>query len=104
MDKNTSEAEKVKNYPINNTASKMADFFFVYDYVTKMLEVDDDAILINQEYKENKNHVKNDKTLTTIEKAVQLDSLKDEYNEDEIIKTKVKDIFKELHKNCKNIT
>jgi len=96
------EVTKTKNYPKKPTALKMADYFFVYDYVTaKLKQIEEDQILIDKDFKYNEKQIKKNRSLTNREKKIQIDELKKEYNENKVI-TKIDDIFKELESSTQD--
>ncbi len=80
LGKEVKNAEKNANYPKKPTTKKLADMFFVYDYVTaKLEELKSDNQLMIEEYNENKENIKNDKSCTTKEREIQLKELLKEY-------------------------
>jgi len=89
------KATPTKNYPKKPKAEKMADMFFVYDYVkarqNKIKELNADEEL---RYKKELQRISNDKDLSTREKKIQRTSSKVEHLELLIATTQL-DIFKE---------
>ena len=77
--------------------------FFVYDYVTaKLEELKSDNQLMIEEYNENKENIKNDKSCTTKEREIQLKELLKEYEKNKT-SIKVENIFKNFNKPMKGI-
>jgi hypothetical protein len=103
LDKNIQESKKVKNYPKKQTAIKLADMFFVYDYVTALLKEDEycNNLMLN-EYIENKNRVKKSKSYTIDEKKEQYKTLLEEYEDNKVV-TKIQNIFKDFDEKIDNI-
>lgn len=96
LGKEVKDAEKTANYPKKQTAKKLADMFFVYDYVTaKLKEHEYCEDLMKKEYEENKDSVKKSFEYTTAEKEQQLQTLKIEY-EGNRTSIKVEDVFKDF--------
>ncbi|MFK5936818.1 MAG: hypothetical protein QM497_00330 [Sulfurimonas sp.] len=89
------QATSTKNYPKKPKAKKMADMFFIYDYVkarqNKIKELNTDEEL---RYKDELQRITDDKDLSTKEKKIQKATCKAEHIPS-IIDTKVTDIFKE---------
>lgn len=84
-----------KDYPKKPTASKMADMFFIYDYVkARRADIDDANTTIKAEYDEQVSYVSKNKDLTTKEKKIQKAELYKEYLQN-TIDTKITDIFNE---------
>lgn len=103
LGKEVKDAEKTANYPKKPTVKKLADMFFVYDYITaKLEELKSDSQLMTEEYNENKENIKNDKSCTTKEKEIQLEELLKEYEENKT-SIKVENIFKDFDKPIKGI-
>ncbi|MCG3676214.1 hypothetical protein PJV95_00600 [Aliarcobacter butzleri] len=103
LGKEVKDAEKTANYPKKPTTKKLADMFFVYDYVTaKIEELKSDSQLMTEEYNENKENIKNDKSCTTKEREIQLKELLKEYEENKT-SIKIEDIFKDFDKPIKGI-
>lgn len=96
LGKEVKDAEKTANYPKKPTAKKLADMFFVYDYVIEKLKEHEYCMqLMDDEYNENKKSIKNSKEYTTKEKQIQLQELLTEYEENKVT-IKVEDIFKDF--------
>lgn len=96
LGKEVKDAEKTANYPKKPTAKKLADMFFVYDYVIEKLKEHEYCMqLMADEYNENKKNIKNSKEYTTKEKKIQLQELLAEYEENKVT-VKVEDIFKDF--------
>jgi len=103
LGKDTEGATKTTNYPKKQNAIKLADMFFVYDYVTDKLTENEDSIkLIEEEYNENKNNVKNSSSYTTKEKNIQYQVLKDEYEENKTT-VNIEKIFNDFNTPSENI-
>ncbi|MFA6739914.1 MAG: hypothetical protein WCR78_00360 [Arcobacteraceae bacterium] len=103
LGKEVKNAEKNANYPKKPTTKKLADMFFVYDYVTaKLEELKSDNQLMIEEYNENKENIKNDKSCTTKEREIQLKELLKEYEKNKT-SIKVENIFKNFNKPMKGI-
>lgn len=84
-----------KNYPKKLTAAKMADMFYIYDYVkVRLKEVSNANINIKAAYKEQIADVSKNKDLTTKEKKIQKAELFRVHCEN-TIDTTIKDIFNE---------
>jgi hypothetical protein len=103
LGKETESAELTKNFPKKPAAAKLADMFFVYDYVTEKLKEHTYCIkLMEDEYNENKNEIKNSTLYTTKDKKIQLQALLEEHEENTIT-VKVEDIFKKFDNPIENI-
>ena len=103
LGKKIKDAEKTANYPKKPTAKKLADMFFVYDYVTEKLKEHRYCIkLMEDEYNENKNKIKNSTLYTTKDKKIQLQALLEEHEENKTT-VKIEDIFKDFDEPIKNI-
>lgn len=101
--KDTSKAQKTDNFPVTQTSAKLADMFFVYDYITARLKEDEYCSqLMTDEYNENKNNVKNSTKYTSRDKAIQLEALKEEYDENQST-TKVKEILEDFDESIEGI-
>lgn len=97
------DAEKTPNYPKKPTTKKLADMFFVYDYVTTKLEkLKSDSQLMIDEYNEGKEAIKKDPESNTQDKKTQLEELLQEY-EGNKTSIKVENIFKDFNKPMKGI-
>lgn len=84
-----------KNYPKKVTSKKIADIFYIYDYVTARLKyIKYENELIKKEYDEKIQFIKNNIDLTKREKKIQILSLQEEHSENKI-NTKIEDIFTE---------
>lgn len=96
LGKNVQEVEKTANYPKKPTAEKLADMFFVYDYITaKLKEYEDYEVELKESYDKNLQSIKNNYEYTTAEKKEQYKILKKEYDENRIF-IKIDDIFKDF--------
>lgn len=103
LGKETKKANKTANFPKKPTATKIADMFFVYDYVTTRLKEDEDCInLMNDEYSEKRDDIKNNPSYTTNQKKIQLQALREEYDENQT-NIKIEDIFKDFDEPIENI-
>lgn len=103
LGKDTKEAIRTENYPKNPTAIKLANMFFVYDYVkAKLKEHEYCKHLMEEEYKEKQNNVNKDLFYTRKDKKMQLQLLLEEYEQNRFTTT-VEDIFKDFDKPMENI-
>lgn len=103
LGKKVKDAEKTVNYPKKPTPKKLADMFFVYDYVIEKLKEHEYCMqLMDEEYNENKKNIKNSKEYTTQEKQIQLQELLAEYEENKVT-IKVEDIFKDFDESMEGI-
>lgn len=104
LGKDVQEAKKIKNYPQKPTAKKLADMFFVYDYVNKRLkQIDNDRSYIDQKYKDDKAEIKNDPLYNSADKSVQLKVLQQEYSENKV-DIGLEEIFKEIVDSIEDIS
>lgn len=98
LGKDVKEIQKTKNYPKKQTPTKLADMFFVYDYVTaKLEELKCDSQLMIDEYNEEKENIKKDQEYTVREKKIQLQALL-EVHEKNKTSIKIENIFKDFDK------
>lgn len=103
LGKEVKTAEKTANYPKKPTTKKLADMFFVYDYVTaKLEELISDSQLMIDEYNEEKEAIKKDPESSTKDKKTQLEDLliKHEKNKTPI---RIENIFKDFNKPMESI-
>lgn len=103
LGKDVQGAKKTKYYPKKQTATKLADMFFVYDYVNKRLkQIDNDRSYIDQKYKEDKEEIKNDPLYNSDDKIEQLKVLQQEYSENKV-DIGLEEIFKEIVDSVEDI-
>ena len=85
-----------KNYPKKQTSQKMADMFFIYDYVKDRLNFIEEANSIaNTEYNESLSILLKNPLYTSRDKQIQKESLLKERDK-EMLEMKIVDIFKEI--------
>ena len=95
LGENLNNASPVKNYPKKPTAVKMADMFFVYDYVkARLKQIENENEILKQEYDEKIAEIKQSKSYDSFDKKIQLAELAKEHNKN-IIDTRVEIICKE---------
>jgi hypothetical protein len=104
LGKEIKDAEKTANYPKKPTAKKLADMFFVYDYVNKRLnQIDNDRSSIDQKYKDDKEEIKNDPFYNSNDKLEQLKVLQQEYSENKV-DIGLEEIFEEIVDSVEDIS
>lgn len=104
LGKEIKDAEKTANYPKKPTAKKLADMFFVYDYVNKRLnQIDNDRSSIDQKYKDDKEKIKNDPFYNSNDKLEQLKVLQQEYSENKV-DIGLEEIFEEIVDSVEDIS
>jgi len=104
LGKDVQESKKIKHYPKKQTATKLADMFFVYDYVNKRLtQIADDRSSIDQKYIDDKEEIKNDPLYNSDDKLVQLKVLQQEYSENKV-DIGLEEIFKEIVDSVEDIS
>ena len=97
------DAERTSNYPKKPTTKKLADMFFVYDYVTaKLEELTSDSQLMIDEYNEEKENIEKSTEYTTREKKIQLQALL-EVHEKNKTPIRVESVFKNFDKPIEGI-
>ena len=103
LGKEVKNAEKTANYPKKPTTKKLADMFFVYDYVTtKLEELTSDSQLMINEYEEEKENIEKSTEYTTREKKIQLQVLLEVHEKNKTPK-RIENIFKNFDEPIEGI-
>lgn len=103
LGKEVKDAEKTANYPKKPTTKKLADMFFVYDYVTtKLEELTSDSQLMIDEYNEEKENIEKSTEYTTREKKIQLQALLEVHEKNKTPK-RIENIFKDFDEPMEGI-
>ena len=103
LGKEVKDAEKTANYPKKPTTKKLADMFFVYDYVTaKLEELTSDSQLMIDEYNEEKENIEKSTEYTTREKKIQLQALLEVHEKNKTPK-RIENVFKDFDEPMEGI-
>ncbi len=95
LGKTLDDAIPQKDYPKKPTAKKMADMFFIYDFVkARRNEIKAYNDEVQKKYDEKISYIVNDKDLSTKHKKIQKSEMKTDYLND-TLDTKIIDIFNE---------